>query len=155
MAGNVQKKLVDLGIKLPELSKPSAIYVPFVKVGHLVFVSGQGPREDGVVKYVGKVGTDFSLEEGNKAARLCGLNLLSHLREACDGDLDLVKRVVRLAEIVNCVPEFTQHPKVIDGASALFHEIFGEAGKHARIATGTSSLPNGMAVEVEGIFEVA
>ncbi len=136
MAGNVQKRLVNLGIRLPELSKPSAIYVPFVKVGNLVFVSGQGPREDGVVKYVGKVGADFSLEEGNKAARLCGLNLLSHLREACDGDLDLVKRVVRLAGIVNCVPEFTQHPKVIDGASALFQEIFGEAGKHARIATG-------------------
>ncbi|MDL2210197.1 RidA family protein [Desulfovibrio sp. OttesenSCG-928-O18] len=150
IAGILQEK----GIILPTPSTPTASYVPYVITGSLVFISGQGPRHDGKLQYTGKVGKDVTLEEGQQAARICMLNVLSHLNAACGNDLDKVKRAVRIAGLVNCASDFTQHPQVINGASDLLLEIFGERGKHARIATGANSLPANMSVEVEAIFEI-
>lgn len=123
--------------------------------GNLVVISGQITMDSGELKYVGKLGDDISVEEGYEAARLCAVNLLAQLQVACNGDLDRVKRVVRLGGFVNCTDDFTDHPKVINGASDLMAEVFGdEIGPHARAAVGASSLPLGVAAEVEGMFEI-
>ncbi|MDH5749902.1 MAG: RidA family protein, partial [Rhodospirillales bacterium] len=148
-------RLKELGIELPQAAVPVASYIPFVISGNLVFVSGQLPFRDGEVAYSGKVGGGISLEDGQAAARLCGLNLIAQVRNACGGNLDRVTRVVRLGGFVNCAPDFTDQPQVINGASDLMMEVFGEAGKHARAAVGAPSLPRGAAVEVEGVFEVS
>jgi enamine deaminase RidA (YjgF/YER057c/UK114 family) len=140
---------------LPSLSAPAANYVPTVRSGNLLFVAGQVTFQDGKVQYVGKLGREFGVDEGQKAARLCALNIMAHVRGALGGDLDRVKRCVRLGGFVNAVPDFTDHPKVVNGASDLIVEVFGEAGKHARAAVGCGSLPLGVAVEVEAVFEVA
>ncbi|MCI5046886.1 MAG: RidA family protein [Aquisalinus sp.] len=150
----IEKNLSDHGITLPEPVAPVANYVPFVVTGNLVMISGQvsiGP--DGLI--TGKVGDDLSLEDGVKAAEACAINLLAQLKAACEGDLDRAVRCVRLGGFVNCGPEFTDHPKVINGASDLMVNAMGSAGKHARAAVGASSLPLGAAVEVDGIFEIA
>ncbi len=150
---DVNKTLADLGITLPDAPAPAANYVPFVQTGNLVFVSGQVSMDaDGLVR--GKLGENMSVEDAQKAARLCALNLLAHVSVACDGDLNRVARVVKLTGFVNCTADFNQHPQVINGASDLLAEVFGDAGKHARAAVGSSSLPLGVAVEVEGIFEI-
>jgi len=154
MPGKIEARLKELGITLPAAATPAANYVPTVRTGNLVFVAGQVTLKDGKLEYVGKLGREFSVEEGQKAARLCALNVLAHLKNACDGDLDRVRRCVRVGGFVNAVPEFGDHPKVINGASDLFVEVFGEAGKHARAAVGVGSLPFGVAVEVEAVFEV-
>jgi len=154
MPGKIEARLKELGIPLPAAATPAANYVPTVRTGNLVFVAGQVTLKDGKLEYVGKLGREFSVEEGQKAARLCALNVLAHLKNACDGDLDRVRRCVRVGGFVNAVPEFGDHPKVINGASDLFVEVFGEAGKHARAAVGVGSLPFGVAVEVEAVFEV-
>ena len=147
--------LKEKGIVLPEPSVPGGNFVPYVVSGSLVFIAGQAPRRDGKLEYLGKVGKDLSVEEGQKAARLCMLNILCHLKTACGGNLDRVARAVRLAGLVNCGPDFTEHPKVTNGASDLLVELFGEKGKHARISTGASSLPSNMAVEIEAVFEIS
>lgn len=154
MSSNYEQKLSALGIVLSDAPAPAANYVPFVQVGNLIYVSGQiSMGSDGMVK--GKLGGDFSVEAGQKAAQLCAVNLISQLRSACGGDLDNLKRVVKLNGFVNSTQDFTDHPAVINGASDLMVEVFGDAGKHARAAVGCSSLPFGVAVEIEGIFEIA
>jgi len=154
MAGKIDARLAELGITLAEPMAPAANYVPFVQSGNLVFVSGQvsvGP--DGPIK--GHLGGGVSVEEGQAAARICALNLIAQARVACGGDLDRVTRVVKLSGFVASTPDFADQPKVVNGASDLFAEVFGEAGQHARAAVGVAALPLGVAVEIEAIFEVA
>lgn len=155
MSGKIESRLKELGLTLPAATTPAANYVPTVRTGNLVFVAGQVTLNNGKLEYVGKLGREFGVEDGQKAAQLCALNVIAHLKNACDGDLDRVRRCVRVGGFVNAVPEFGDHPKVINGASDLFVQVFGEAGKHARAAVGVGSLPFGVAVEVEAIFEVA
>lgn len=155
MAGKIEARLAELGIQLPKPTTPVANYVPFVITGSVVFVSGQVTIRGGTMAYVGKVGADMTVEQGYQAARICGLNLIAQFREACGGDLDRVRRVVKLGGFVNATPDFKDHPKVINGASDLMVEVFGDAGRHARFAVGAPSLPSGTAVEVDGIFEMA
>lgn len=154
MAGRIEAHLKAKGIELPSASAPAANYVPFVKVGNVVYVSGQVAQWNGERRFIGKLGADLGVAEGQQAARLCALNLVAHVRVAAGGDLDRV-RVVRLTGYVNSSPDFTQQPQVVNGASDAMVEIFGEAGRHARSAVGVASLPGGVAVEVEGIFELA
>ena len=152
--GQIDAKLRELDITLPEPPAAVASYVPYVVSGNLVIISGQislGP--DGPV--TGKVGGDLSLEDGVAAARICALNIIAQLKAACAGDLDKVKRCVRLGGFVNCGPDFTDHPKVINGASDMMLDVFGDAGRHARAAVGAPSLPLGVAVEIDAIFEIA
>ena len=155
MAGKIDTRLAELGIELPAAAAPVANYVPFVVTGNLVFVSGQVTLLDGEIKFVGIVGKDFSVDEGYQAARLCGLNLLAQVKAACGGVLDRVKRVVKLGGFVRCPPEFVDQPKVVNGASDLMVEVFGDDGRHARFAVGATSLPIGAAVEVDAVFEIA
>jgi enamine deaminase RidA (YjgF/YER057c/UK114 family) len=155
MSGKIEAKLKELGVKLPQASAPVANYVPFTRAGNLVIVSGQVSVRNGKAEYVGKLGAGISIAEGQEAAKLCALNIIAHLKHACGGDLDKVKRVLRLGGFVNSTPEFTDMPQVVNGASNLMVEVFGEAGKHARAAVGVSSLPLGVAVEVEAMFELA
>lgn len=154
MAGKIDAHLADLGITLPTATAPVANYVPYVIAGNLVHISGQITMENGELKFVGKLGKDYQIEDGQKAARLCALNLVAQLKSAI-GDLDKVTRVVKLNAFVNSDPAFTDQPKVVNGASDTMVEIFGDAGKHARSAVGVASLPLGVAVEIDGIFEVA
>jgi enamine deaminase RidA (YjgF/YER057c/UK114 family) len=155
MAGRIDAKLRELGIELPQASAPVANYVPFTRSGSLVIVSGQVSVRNGKAEFVGKLGGGISLADGREAARLCALNVLAHLKTACGGDLDRVQRVLRLGGFVNCTPEFTDMPQVVNGASDLMVELFGDSGKHARAAVGVASLPLGVAVEVEAMFEIA
>lgn len=155
MTGRIDARLKELGIDLPPAAAALAAYVPTVRTGNLIFVSGQVPIANGEVQARGKLGAEVSLEEGQKAARLCAINIMAQLKAALDGDLDRVTRVVKLVGFVNCAPDFTDIPKVVNGASELIAAIFGEAGAHARSAVGSSSLPLGVPVEVEAIVEVA
>ena len=154
MAGRIESRLKELGIALPTPPAPVASYVPTATSGNLVFVSGQITSTAEGLKYVGVVGRDLSVEDGNAAARLCAVNLVAQVKAAC-GDLDRVKRCVKLTVFVNATPDFTQHPEVANGASDFMVEVFGEAGKHARAALGAGSLPRGVACEVEALFEIA
>lgn len=151
---DIEARLIDLGLTLPQAAAPAANYVPYVQSRNLVFVSGQITLENGALKYIGRVGEDFTTEQAYEAAKLCGLNLIAQVKAACGGDLNRVKRVVRLGGFVHCTNDFTDQPKVINGASDLMAEVFGDAGKHARAAVGVNSLPLGVAVEVEGTFEI-
>jgi len=153
-AGRVDTRLKELDITLPKPVTPVANYVPFVVSGNLVFVSGQVTLGPNGLEYVGQVGKDFNLEQGQAAARLCALNVIAQVREACGGNLDRVKRCVKVTGFVNAVAGFAQHPEVINGASDLFGQVFGDAGKHARAAVGAGLLPRNVAVEVEAIFEI-
>jgi enamine deaminase RidA (YjgF/YER057c/UK114 family) len=152
---NIEQRLEQLGIKLPTPPAPVASYVPYVVSGKLVFVSGQVTVAAEGLKYVGTVGKEISLEDGKAAARLCAINIIAQLKTACGGDLEKVKRVVKLTVFVNAVPGFAQHPEVANGASDLFVEVFGDTGKHARAAVGAGSLPRNVATEVEAIVEIA
>jgi len=152
--GRVEERLKQLAIELPQPSTPGANYVPFVRSGNLVFLTGQLSQWNGERRFVGKLGKEFGVPEGQQAARLCALNLLAHLRVALDGDLDRVVRTVRLAGYVNSTPDFHAQSQVMNGASDLFVELLGEAGRHTRMAVGVSALPYDVAVEVEGTFEV-
>jgi enamine deaminase RidA (YjgF/YER057c/UK114 family) len=152
MSGRIDARLKELGIVLPKAAAPAANYVPFVVTGNLVFVSGQLPFENGELKHKGIVGAGVSVEDAVKAARLCALNLIAQLQAAV-GDLDHVARVVKLTGFVASAAAFTEQPKVINGASDLMVELFGDLGKHARAAVGVASLPLGVAVEVDGVFE--
>ncbi|GAA0538069.1 enamine deaminase RidA (YjgF/YER057c/UK114 family) [Rhizomicrobium palustre] len=155
MTGRIEARLKDLGIELPVPPAPVASYVAAVKSGSTVFLSGQIPVTTEGLKYVGIVGQDLSVEDGRAAARLCAINLIAQIKAACDGDLDRVKRCVKLGVFVNAIPGFGQHPEVANGASDLMVEVFGDAGKHTRAAVGAGSLPRNVAVEVEAVFEVA
>ena len=154
MPGRIDARLAELGLSLPQPSTPLFNYVPYVVTGNLVFISGQVSMI-GDKRIVGKVGTDLSVEQGQEAARGCALSILSHLKQACGGDLDRVVRCVKLSGFVNCPPEFGDMPKVINGASDLLVQVFGDAGRHARFAVGAPSLPANCAVEVDALFEVA
>ena len=154
MPGKIDARLAELGLTLPDAPMPAANYVPWVQSGALVFVSGQisqGP--DGLIR--GKIGADMDVAAGAAAARSCALALIAQLRAACDGDLDRMVRVVKLTGFVNSTPDFTDQPKVVNGCSDLLFEVFGEAGQHARSAVSAAALPLGVAVEIEGIFEIA
>ena len=155
MAGKIDAHLQELGIELPQANKAVANYVPTVTSGNLIYVSGQITMLDGELKYIGRLGENLTVEDGMSAARLCGLNLVAQVKAALDGDLDRITRVVKLGGFVNCTPEFTEQPSVINGASDLMVEVFGEVGQHARAAVGVASLPLGVSVEVDGIFEFA
>jgi enamine deaminase RidA (YjgF/YER057c/UK114 family) len=152
--GLIEKRLAELGIMLPTPAKPIANYVPWVKTGNLVYISGQGAMKDGKLEYTGRVGDTLSIDDAIASARLTAINIIAHLRDSCGGDLDRVKRIVKLLGLVNCTPAFGDHPKVINGASDLMVEVFGDKGRHARSAVGAPSLPFGLSVEVEAIAEI-
>ena len=149
---DINSTLIDKGIVLPDAPPPAANYIPFVKIDKLVFISGQvSQNEDGFIK--GVLGKDLDVEQGYSAARQCGISLLAQLKNAVKGDLNKVTKVVKLGGFVNSALDFTEQPSVINGASDLFVELFGEKGRHARTAVG-ANLPLGVAVEIDGIFEV-
>lgn len=150
---DIDAKLKELGLTLPDAPAPAANYVPFVQVGDLVHVSGQisqGP--DGPIK--GRLGENMTTEQGAAAAQTCALSLLAQVRAACGGDLSRLVRVIKLTGFVNSTPDFGDHPKVINGASDTMVEVLGDAGRHARSAVGVANLPFGVAVEIEGIFQI-
>ncbi len=155
MPGKIDERLKELGITLPEAPMPAANYVPFVRSGNLLFIAGQIPMEGGKPQFIGKLGREFKIEDGRKAARLCALNVIAQVRAALGGDLDKVRRCVRVGGFVNSMPDFGDHPQVINGASDVIVQVFGDAGKHARAAVGVAALPRGVATEVEAVFEVA
>jgi len=154
MNGRIAARLQALGITLPAAQPPVATYVPFVLTGNLVVVSGQLPMVAGRLGWTGKLGANISPADGAAAARQCLLNVLAHLQVACEGDLDRVARVVRLGGFIACTAEFIAHPSVMNGASDLAVEIFGETGRHARATVGVPSLPLDAPVEIEGTFEI-
>ncbi|MEC3859806.1 RidA family protein [Mesobacterium sp. TK19101] len=154
MTNAIEARLTELGVTLPDAPAPAANYVPFVLSGNMLYVSGQisnGP--DGLI--LGKLGAGMTVEEGAAAARTCALSLLAQVRAACDADLTRLKRVVKLVGFVNSTADFTDQPKVINGASDFMVELLGDAGRHARSAVSAAALPLGVAVEIEGIFELA
>jgi len=153
MAGKIEARLAELKIELPKAAAPVANYVPVVVSGKTAYTSGQVTLFNGELKYVGKLGQEFGIEDGQKAARLCGLNVIAQVKAAL-GDLDRVKRVCKLTCFINSVSDFTDQPKVANGVSDLMVEVFGDAGKHARSAIGVNVLPLNVAVEVEAIFEI-
>jgi len=148
-----EEKLEELGITLPEAPIPAGNYIPAVKTGNLLFISGQIPLENGKVAYTGKV-ADANLETAQKSAKSCAINILAQIKREA-GSLDKVTKIVKLSGFVNSVPEFTQHPKVINPASDLMFEVFGEKGKHARVALGAGSLPLDSMTEIDAIVEIA
>lgn len=150
---SVAARLTELGIVLPNPPAPVAAYVPFVRAGNLLFLSGQIPAVAGKVQYTGKLGGTVNLADGQAAARLCAVNLLAQAQAAVG--LDAVCRVVKLTGFVACVPEFTEHPQVINAASELLQAVFGENGRHARAAVGAPSLPLDSSVEIEAVFALA
>ena len=154
MAGTIDKRLAEKSIELPQAAAPVANYVPVTIAGKLAFVSGQVTVWNGEFKFKGKLGKDFTVEQGQQAARLCGLNIIAQLRAALGGDLDRVRRVVKLGVFVNSTADFVDQPKVANGVSDLMVEVFGDAGKHARFAVGTNVLPLDLAVEVDAVVEL-
>lgn len=154
MSNPIEDRLTAMGLALPNAAAPAANYVPFVMQGNTLYVSGQissGP--DGLIK--GKLGEDMSVEDGARAARTCGLSLLAQVKAACGGDLSRLKRVVKLTGFVNSTGDFVDQPKVINGCSDFLVELLGDAGRHSRSAVSAASLPLGVAVEIEGIFEIS
>ena len=152
MSTSADDNLNRLGITLPDAPAPAANYVPYVVAGNMVYVSGQLPLVDGKLTVTGHVGKNVSTEEAAAQARLCAINLLAQLKAACGGDLSRVKQVVKLGGFVACTDDFTDQPEVINGASDLMVEVFSDAGRHARFAVGSNTLPRGTCVEVEGTF---
>lgn len=154
MTDTISARVAALGHELPKPSNPAANYVPWVRSGNLVFISGQVPLKDGQCAYFGRVGEELDVDTGRQAAQLCGLNVLAHLAAAVNDDFSQVVRCVRLGGFVNAAAGFTQQPQVINGASDLMVEVLGDKGRHSRAAVGVSSLPRNAAVEVEAVFEV-
>lgn len=150
----IEAKLAQMGLKLPEVGAPAGLYVPAKRIGNLIYLSGQTPDIDGVTQYCGTLGRDVSIEDGYKAAQLAGLNLLAVLKQEL-GDLDRVKNFVQVLGYVQSTPEFHEHPKVINGASQLFKDLYGDAGVAARMAIGTNALPESSCVEICCVVEVA
>lgn len=154
MPGKVAARLAELKIELPKAAAPVANYVPVVVTGNHAYLSGQVTVWNGEFQFKGQLGKELQIEDGQKAARLCGLNILAQLQAAL-GDLDRVRRCVKLNVFVNSTPTFTDQPKVANGVSDLMAEVFGDAGKHARSAVGVAQLPLGVSVEVDAVFEIA
>ena len=152
-AMSAEARLKELGLVLPALAKPVANYLPYRIAGNLLFLAGQGPRDDAGKMLTGKLGADIGVEEGYRRARLVGLGLLAAMRDAL-GSLDRVDFIVKLLGMVNAVPDFNDSPRVINGCSDLFVEVFGDAGRHARSAVGHVMLPNQISVEIEGIVAI-
>lgn len=155
MSSSIQNRLAELGLTLPTPVAPVANYVPFVQTGNLLTISGQVSLTADGELLTGKLGADLDVDAGQAAARACALNILAQAHTALDGNLDRITRCVRLGGFVNCTPDFTDHPKVINGASDLMVDVLGDKGRHARFAVGAPSLPLGVAVEVDAMFEVA
>jgi enamine deaminase RidA (YjgF/YER057c/UK114 family) len=153
MAGQIDARLKELGITLPEAPAPRANYVGYVITGNLIFTAGQVPLRDGKLEFIGKLGRDMTVEQGYEAAKLCAVNVLAQVKAALGGDLERIVHCVKVTGFVNSTLEFGDHPKVINGASDLFVAVLGDKGKHARSAVGMANLPFGVAAEVEGIFE--
>lgn len=150
---SIENKLADMGVALPNASAPAANYVPFVQIGDIVYVSGQiSNNESGLI--TGKLGDNMNVADGAAAAQTCALALLAQVRAACGGDLDRLVRVIKLTGFVNSTADFTDQPKVINGASDFLVEALGDAGRHSRSAVSAASLPLGVAVEIEGIFQI-
>ncbi|MFT6331794.1 MAG: enamine deaminase RidA (YjgF/YER057c/UK114 family) [Lentimonas sp.] len=150
----INENIKKAGIILPKPISPIANYLPFVRAQNRIFISGQLPIADGEVKFVGKLGKNISIEEGQKAAKICVTNIVANLKTACNGNLELVARCIKLGVFINAADDFESHPLVANGASDLMVEIFGEAGKHSRFAVGVGSLPRGASVEIDAIFEI-
>lgn len=151
---NIEKRLKELGIELPSENPPAANYMTYLKTGNLVFIAGQTAKWNGKLQYSGKVGKDYSLKEAQEAARLCGLNILLQIKNACNGDLEKIVQCVRLGVFVNSTDDFSEQAKVADGVSNLMVEVFGEKGRHVRTTVSSNSLPSKTAIEVDAIFEV-
>jgi enamine deaminase RidA (YjgF/YER057c/UK114 family) len=154
MARRIEDRVKELGIELPQITPPQFTYVPTVRTGNLLFISGQVCQWNGERKFIGKLGRDFTVEQGQEAARMCALNVIAQLASGIDGDLDKLVRCVNMRGFVNSMPDFLYHPQVINGASDCLVEVLGEAGKHTRTALGVVALPYDVAVEVDAIFEV-
>jgi enamine deaminase RidA (YjgF/YER057c/UK114 family) len=154
MAGDISARLAALNIEFPKVQPPVANYVPVAISGHQVFVAGQVCVWNGEFRHIGQLGREISIEEGQAAARLCGLNIVAQLQAAL-GDLDRLRRCIRLNVFVNSAADFTDQPKVANGASDLMVELFGDAGKHTRSAVGVAQLPFGVSVEIDAVFEIA
>jgi enamine deaminase RidA (YjgF/YER057c/UK114 family) len=154
MTGRIEQRLGERGIVLPPAMRAMANYVPYTVTGKHVWVAGQGPFLDGKLHYNGRLGDNITIDDGRACARIVGLNILAQVKAACGGDLDRVVRCVKLNGFVNSTPDFTQHPEVINGCSELMIEVFGEAGRHARVAVGAPILPMGTSVEIDGLFEI-
>lgn len=155
MPGQIDARLEAAGIELPTAPAPQGNYVPYVVSGNLVFLAGQIALVEGELKLPGVVGQDLSIEEGQQSARLCAINLIAQLKAACGGDLDRVVRCVKVGGFVTCAAGFSDQPTVINGASDLLGEVFGDKGRHARFAVGAPALPLGASVEVDAVFEIA
>ena len=154
MSGRIEARLRELGIEVPKAGEVAGNYVPFVRTGDLLFIAGQLPVWMGERRFKGKLGREITIELGQQAARLCGLNILAHLRNAVGGDFDRVVRCVRLGGFVNSTDDFGEQPQVVNGCSNLMVEVFGDLGRHARTAVGVNILPFDLAVEVESQWEV-
>jgi len=154
MAGRIEARLTELKVELPQPGTPLANYVPFVRSGDLLFIAGQVCQWNGERRFVGKLGREISLEQGQQAARLCALNILAVAKSALAGDLDRILRCVRLGGFVNSTDDFTEQPQVVNGASDIVVQLLGDAGRHARTAVGVNVLPGNVAVEVDAILEV-
>ena len=155
MAGRIERRLDELKIIIPQAQQPRVAKIKgSAIIGNTLYSSGMIPQWEGDVRYVGKVGVDFSIEEGREAARLSAMNVLAQARNALDGDLDRIVQIAKVSGFVNCAPEVTEVAAVVNGASELFLEIFGERGAHARIAVGATTMPIGVAVEIEAIMEI-
>ena len=154
MMSKVEDKLNKIGVTIPDAPTPAANYLPFTQTGNLIFVSGQVPFVDGKLQITGTVGVDASVEDAQGQARICAINLLAQLKVACGGDLDRVKKVVKLGAFVASANDFHAQPTVVNAASDLMVEAFGDAGRHARFAVGSNALPLGCLVEIDGIFEI-
>ena len=154
MAGRIEQRLAERGVVLPPPMRAMANYVPYTVTGAHVWIAGQGPFLDGKLHYNGRLGENLTIDDGRACARIVGLNILAQLKAACGGDLDKVVRCVKLNGFVNSSPDFTQHPEVINGCSELMIEVFGENGRHARVAVGAPTLPMGTSVEIDALFEI-
>jgi enamine deaminase RidA (YjgF/YER057c/UK114 family) len=155
MTSKVEQRLLKIGITIPDAPSPAANYLPFTRAGNLVFVSGQVPFVDGKLEITGTVGENASVEDAQGQAKICAINLLAQLKVACSGDLDRVVKVVKLGAFVASANDFFNQPIVVNAASDLMVEAFGEAGRHARFAVGTNALPLNCLVEIDGIFEIS
>ncbi len=154
MTGKIEQRLAERGIVLPPAMRAMANYVPFTVTSKHVWVAGQGPFLDGKLHYNGRLGENLTIDDGRACARIVGLNILAQVKAACGGDLDNVVRCVKLNGFVNSTADFAQHPEVINGCSELMIEVFGEAGRHARVAVGAPNLPMNTSVEIDAVFEI-
>ncbi|MDA9231035.1 RidA family protein [Rickettsiales bacterium] len=150
----IEDRLKKLNIKIDKIPAPAANYLPYIKSGNQIFISGQLPMKNGEIAFKGKVGKNVTIEEAKEAARICAINIITNLKEACDGDLNKVKKCVKLGIFINAIDDFAQHPQIGNGASDLMVDIFAKKGKHSRFAVGVSSLPFNVPVEIDAIFEI-